>query len=251
MAAQQRIGVAKPEARMRQRRSDRAQPERIAREAVGAEDCFAGHPRPAIDLGQAGAHLAGAAHGGGACRGGHGYAAGKERLDRIDDPHVAGAAAEHPAQAVEHLLARHRARQGGQSGRGHQHAGRADAALGGARRDEGLLQPGHARVGGEALDRRDRPAVRLPERHQATADLPALEQHGAGTAVAGVAADLGTGQAEVGAQHFRQPARGRRMHPMVDAVDPQHAFDRRGHGASSSARAASASCTSARAPAIR
>ena len=38
-------------------------------------------------------------------------------------------------------------------------------------------------------------------------DLLAVEQHGAGTAVAGMAADLGASQAEVVAQHIREAAR--------------------------------------------
>ena len=42
-------------------------------------------------------------------------------------------------------------------------------------------------------------------RHQAGADRLAVEQHRAGAAVAGVAADLGAGQPQLVAQHRRQP----------------------------------------------
>ena len=44
-----------------------------------------------------------------------------------------------------------------------------------------------------------------PTGDQAGADRLAVEQHGAGAAIAGVAADLGAGQAELVAQHVGQP----------------------------------------------
>ena len=57
----------------------------------------------------------------------------------------------------------------------------------------------------QALDRLDRAARDLAHRHQAGADLSPVEQHRAGAAVAGVAADLGAGEAEIVAQR-RRPA---------------------------------------------
>ncbi len=88
-----------------------------------------------------------------------------------------------------------------QIARRHQHAGRADAALRRAVALKGALQRAQAAVLGEALDGHDPAALDLAQRHQAGADLGAVEQHRAGAAVAGVAADLGAGQAEIVAQH--------------------------------------------------
>ena len=45
-----------------------------------------------------------------------------------------------------------------------------------------------------------------PSGDEAGADRLAVEEHRAGAAVAGVAADLGAGQAELVAQHLGQPA---------------------------------------------
>jgi hypothetical protein len=50
------------------------------------------------------------------------------------------------------------------------------------------------------LDRGDVAAVGLRRRHEAGAGLRAVDQHGAGAAIAGVAADLGAGEAEALAQ---------------------------------------------------
>ena len=63
---------------------------------------------------------------------------------------------------------------------------------------------------GPAPRRCDRRAVRLRGRDQAGADLLAVHQHGAGAAIAGVAADLGAGQAELVAQRVGERGEGRR-----------------------------------------
>ena len=73
--------------------------------------------------------------------------------------------------------------------------------------EEGFLQRRQRAVAvAEALDRLDRAARDLAHRDQAGADLPAVEQHRAGAAVAGIAADLGAGEAEVVAQRRRRAA---------------------------------------------
>ena len=59
----------------------------------------------------------------------------------------------------------------------------------------------------QPLDGHDGAAGHLADRHQAGADLPSVEQHGAGAAIAGVAADLGAGEAEIVAQHVGEAAR--------------------------------------------
>src|SRR5437763_16934480 len=60
----------------------------------------------------------------------------------------------------------------------------------------------------EPLDRRDRRAVRLDREQHAALDGPAVEHDRAGTAVAGVAADVGASQVEVVPEEVdEQPAR--------------------------------------------
>ena len=148
---------------------------------------------------------------------------------RLDDLAVAGAAAQHAGERVADLgLGRLRVRAQQRLG-AHQHARRADAALRRAVGDEGALQRRQRAVGaGEAFDRRHRAAVALADADDARAHLLAVEQHGAGAAVAGVAADLGAGQAELVAQGVGEaPARvaGELARAAVD-VDA-HDLDRR------------------------
>ena len=92
--------------------------------------------------------------------------------------------------------------RGQQRRRRHQHAGRADAALRRAMAQEGGAAARVSRGVAEALDRGDRAARDLRRRGQAGADRRAVDQHGAGAAIAGIAADLGAGQAGVLAQHL-------------------------------------------------
>ena len=91
--------------------------------------------------------------------------AGRRRLDRLDDLRVAGAPAEHAAQPVEDLAWVGDGVAGEQGVSGHQHAGRADPALGAAAARG--TRPGAAAsvpsVAGEALDRGDLAAVRLAD----------------------------------------------------------------------------------------
>ena len=93
----------------------------------------------------------------------------------------------------------------------HQHARRADAALRRAVREEG------APAARDSVPSR-RPGLRpssprgpshWPIGDEAGADLLAVEQHRAGAAVAGIAADLGAGQAELVAQHVGEAPRRR------------------------------------------
>ncbi len=62
---------------------------------------------------------------------------------------------------------------------------------------EGLLQRMHLAVLGETLDRADALAVRLNGEHQAGARRHIVHQHGAGTADAMLAADMGAGLAAI------------------------------------------------------
>ena len=90
----------------------------------------------------------------------------------------------------------------------HQEAGRAEPALERVRLVEGALERVKPPSPREALDRRERAAVRLDREHQARAHRLAVELDGAGATHALLAADLRAGQAglvadEVGQERAR------------------------------------------------
>jgi hypothetical protein len=85
--------------------------------------------------------------------------------------------------------------------------GRADAALRRAVRDEGALQVRERAPSARPFDRRHRTTLALADRDDARAHLRVVEKHGAGAAVAGVAADLGAGEAELVAQRVGEAPR--------------------------------------------
>ena len=146
-------------------------------------------------------------------------AARRGRANGIDDRGVPGAPAEHAAQAVEHL-GRRRARVSRDEVAGrHQHPRRAGAALRAAAGEERGLERRRAAGPGETLDRLDAPALDLARGDEAGADLLPVEPHGARAAVAGVAADLGAGQAEVLAQDVHEAAPPVRPHLDASPVD--------------------------------
>jgi len=119
---------------------------------------------------------------------------------RFDDLDVPGAPAQHAAEGVLHLGAHgHWGAQEAIHGR-HQHAGRTDAALGGAVDEERAAQPLRQPVRPRTFDRVDVGAFRLGRGDQAGAGLAAVDEHRAGAAVAGVAADLGADELKAVAQ---------------------------------------------------
>src|SRR3546814_19543737 len=63
--------------------------------------------------------------------------------------------------------------------------------------EEGLLQAPSIGIAGQPLDGGDPAALGLAAGQQTGAELLAVDQHGAGAAVAGAAADLGAGEAEL------------------------------------------------------
>src|SRR5881227_1069791 len=87
-------------------------------------------------------------------------------------------------------------------GRGHDHPGRAVAALEPVVLPERLLQRVERAVPAlrHSLDRLDVAAVRLRSQHRAALHRLAVQKHRAGAAVRGVTADVGAGQAKVVAQ---------------------------------------------------
>ena len=84
-----------------------------------------------------------------------------------------------------------------QSGSGNDEAGSAVAALQGSVVNKGLLDGRKvALLIGKALNGLEVLAVHLGGQHQAAVDQYAVNNHGAGTALAGAAAFLGTGQVQ-------------------------------------------------------
>ena len=83
--------------------------------------------------------------------------------------------------------------------------GRAVAALRRAELGEGVLQRVGQRAVGQAFDGHDgRRRLVLDGQRQAGQDRLAVDQHGAGAALAELAAVLGAGQVEIFAQHLEQ-----------------------------------------------
>ena len=121
-------------------------------------------------------------------------------LDRLDDVHVAGAAAEVAADPLPDLLLVRVRVLVEQPGRLHDHARRAEAALEAVLVPERLLERVERRAVGHALDRLDLGAVGLDGEHRARLGALAVDVDGARAAVAGVAADVRAGEAEVVAQ---------------------------------------------------
>ena len=186
MRAPERFEVAEGERRMRVRRAHRARDERIRRPFVGAEDFRSGKFSGAVEPGKAPADRVLVRQ------------VGRDRVakavrvaDRLDDRAIAGAAAQDAAERVlRFAFARPRVPTQ-QRDRGEQHAGRADAALRGAVEMKGGAKPSHDRVAvAETLDGFDGAPFDLPDAGQAGADGFAVDEHRAGAAVAGVAADL-------------------------------------------------------------
>src|SRR5512132_2314050 len=127
-------------------------------------------------------------------------------LDRLDDVPVAGAAADVALERPRDLLVRRGRALSQQRGRAHQHPGRAVAALQRVMVAEGLLEPVQLLLLGESLDGLDRGAVRLDRQEHAALDERPVEDDAAGTAVAGVAADVGPRQVEVVADQVHEQA---------------------------------------------
>ena len=88
--------------------------------------------------------------------------------------------------------------------RGHDHAGRAEAALQAVVLAEGLLHGMQLAVLGQALDGRDLGAVAGGGQHGAGLHGAAVHVHHAGAALAGVAAHMRAGEALVLAEELHQ-----------------------------------------------
>jgi len=106
--------------------------------------------------------------------------------------------------------------------RGHQHAGRTEAALQAMLLPEALLQRVQRAARREALDRGDPRAVGLDREHRAALDRLAVEVNRARAAARGVTADVRAGQAELLADEVDE------QEPRLDRVGPRLAVDRDG-----------------------
>ena len=115
-------------------------------------------------------------------------------VDRGQHLRVAGAPAEVAGDAVADLLLGRVRRLGEQRRGGHQDPGNAEAALGHAVPDEGVLQRVEDAVLGQPLDGEDGPIAGLERQDQAARDRLAVEMDRAGPAVAGPAPFLRPGE---------------------------------------------------------
>src|SRR5262249_17095784 len=145
------------------------------------------------------------------------------RVERgVDDALVAGAPAEVARDRDPHLLlggVRIVAQEFEQGG---QHAGRAEAALQAMVVAERFLKRGQLLVvRRDPLDREDLVPVRLHGEHQAGAGRLAVEQDGAGTAHAMLAAEMGAGEAERVTDEIRQREAHLGLGAVALAVDGQ------------------------------
>src|SRR5690349_466280 len=118
-------------------------------------------------------------------------------LHGLDDVHVAGTAAQIARDRLADLLFARVLVRGEERARGHEHARRAESALQAVLLGEAFLHRMQLPALLQAFDRGDLAAVRLHGEHGARLHRLAVEVHGAGAAVAGVAADVGSGHAEI------------------------------------------------------
>ena len=128
--------------------------------------------------------------------------------DGVEDLGVAGAAAEVAGELLaDDVVARVRDALEQRRGRDDE-AGRAEAALHGARVDERLLDPVQPVLAAQPFDRPDLVPVGLRGQDEARADELAVEQHRARAALALLARVLRAGQAERVAQRRQQALAG-------------------------------------------
>ena len=212
--------ITQREARPRMGRADNAQPQGVSgcgirtkkRRAIDAR-CAVEFHKARADAGSISVHVS--------------RRHGSHIQYGFDDCEIARAAAEHTAQRILHSGTIWRRIAGQQIHRRHDHAGRADAALCRAVTGETLLQSDAKSALANTLDGLDALARDLRDRHQTGAGLLAIDAHRAGPAIARIAADLGSGEAEMLAQHHAQACRCRHSHMVHDAVD----MERDGHDA--------------------
>ena len=225
MSALKRLDVAENERGVRVRRSDRARRQRLGRPFVSAEDFRAGEFANAVEAGDTPPNR-------GLLRQLRNVASAEvvRVLHGVENGSIAGAAAQHAGERVLDCLFAGPGLPSQQPDRGDEDAWRANAALRGAMRVQSGAQLRDDRlVVAEALDRLDRTPFRLPDGGQAGANRLAVDQHRAGSAIAGVAADLDARQAALLAQDMteafeRRSGKARRL-PVEGQRDAGRAFE--------------------------
>src|SRR5438270_38087 len=121
--------------------------------------------------------------------------------DRVEDFHVAGAAAEISGQALAYVRLSGFWRAFEEADGGEHHARRADAALRAAALDHRALHGVEALAVGDSLDRGDLRPLDLREGDEATVDKFAVHDDRARAALALAAALLRAGEFQLLAQH--------------------------------------------------
>src|ERR1043166_3471569 len=124
--------------------------------------------------------------------------------DRVEDFHVAGAAAEIAGESLADVGLGRARRTFEEADGGEHHAGRADAALRAAALDQRLLHGVEALAVGDTFDRRDPRALDLRDGDEATIDQLAVEDDGARAAFALAAALLRARELQPLAQRVEQ-----------------------------------------------
>ena len=147
---------------------------------------------------------------------------GRSPLDRPDDRGVAGAAADLSGDGLADGVLARVGIAVQQGARGHQHPGRAEAALQAVAAHEALLHRVEDAVLLEALDGADLVAAGHRGQHRAGLHRLAVQPGHAGAAVAGVAPPVGPGEPELVAQEVDQ------QHPALDL--PRHGLPVDAHG---------------------
>ena len=135
-------------------------------------------------------------------------------VERVLDRAIAGAAADIALQRGAEVLPLRLV----QRGAGQDHAGGAEAALKSLRIEEGLLHRMRAAVAAKTFDGGDRVPLGAKRRDQAAMHRLAVEQHGAGAAIAGVAALLDAEMAELAQERAQALPGARRLREWL-AVD--------------------------------
>src|SRR5438309_10877843 len=140
-------------------------------------------------------------------------------VDRLDDVHVAGAAAEVSRDRLAYLqLRRFRVRRE-EGDRGHHHSGRAEAALQPVLLMEAFLDRMELAILLEPLDSRDRSLIGLNREHRARLHRAAVHENGARAAVGRIAADVRAGHPEVLAEEVDEKRARLDFDVVRDAVD--------------------------------
>jgi hypothetical protein len=123
---------------------------------------------------------------------------------RFEDLLIARTAAQATGERFADLVARRAGMLVEQRFRSDQEAGRADAALQGGSLQEALLKGMQVALARQPFNRFQRRSFGLNGQHDAAIHRHAVHQHGAGAAVAVVAAFLRSGQPQLVAENFQE-----------------------------------------------